>query len=346
MALLKPVLTRGESFELTDGTFRKGDVEVSRKSSPGVQAEHLHLHEVLGRGAGSSHVQRAVDRRTGRSYALKVVNVYDRAQREQLIREIKSHVRHDCPTLVRYFGAFCREGTVSIALEYMDCGSLDRLAARAGAVPERVLAAMTYQVVWGLSYLRYEREFHRDVKPQNVLVNRRGEVKLADFGISRSFEDTLSMAQTFVGTVRYMSPERVSNQAYNFKADIWSLGVLLIELATSRFPYHEAGGSHLQLACAIVDMPEPALPAAGALGPFSPAFRQFVSLCVRKCADDRLPPNLLLNSPWFAEALGVRTADGGAVSLAACHGVVAEWLRDVDEGLRARQPPRQESLHK
>ena len=91
---------------------------------------------------------------------------------------------------------------------------------------------MAFQMVSGLLYLRKQNQFHRDVKPQNVLLKRTGQVKLADFGLTKELDDSLEMANTFVGTCRYLSPERVQNLPYDYLSDVWSLGVLLYECAS------------------------------------------------------------------------------------------------------------------
>ena len=161
---------------------------------------------------------------------------------------------------MRYHGAFVRQGQVRIALEFMDGGSLT-VAARSGCVPEAVLAAIAIRCC-GLGVPRYEKQFHRDIKPPNVLVNRDGEVKLTDFGISRSFEDSMSMAQRSLHDIHESRTH--TQREVHFKADIWSLGVLIIELATGSTPFAAVGASHLKLALAITEGPEPTLPATAA----------------------------------------------------------------------------------
>ena len=81
---------------------------------------------------------------------------------------------------------------------------------------------------------------HRDIKPDNILVNTQGFVKLTDFGITKQLDETSALVSTFVGTLYYMSPERMEGEKYSFEGDIWSLGIVLIELVTGSYPYIES----------------------------------------------------------------------------------------------------------
>lgn len=157
------------------------------------------------------------------------------AIRNQIIRELK--VLHECnsPHIVGFYGAFYSDGEINICMEYMDGGSLDLVLKKAGRIPESVLGKVTIAVLKGLNYLREKHQImHRDVKPSNILVNSRGEIKICDFGVSGQLID--SMANSFVGTRSYMSPERLQGTHYTVQSDIWSLGLSLVEMAIGRYP--------------------------------------------------------------------------------------------------------------
>jgi serine/threonine protein kinase len=134
--------------------------------------------------------------------ALKIINLFDRSKREQLIREIVALYDAQCPNLITFYGAFYREGTITIALEYMDGGSLANVISQVGPIPEEVLGNIAYQILWGLAYLKHDKRVHRDVKPSNLLINSAGDVKVTDFGISAELTSTISMCGTFVGTFK------------------------------------------------------------------------------------------------------------------------------------------------
>lgn len=83
-----------------------------------------------------------------------------------------------------FYGAFLRESAMVLALEYMDGGSLENVIHQLGTIPERVLGSIAYQILYALAYLKTNKRVHRDIKPPNILLNSRGNVKLSDFGIA------------------------------------------------------------------------------------------------------------------------------------------------------------------
>lgn len=207
-----------------------------------VTNKDIVLGAFLGQGV-SSVVRAAKDLRNPKiRYAVKIMNVYDEGKRHQLMKEVRVLFALDCNSLVFFHGAYLDDGgRVGVILEYMDGGALENVLekhhARARAelsfpgLPEHVMAAIFFQIVWGLAYLHYEHRLHRDIKPGNVLLNLEGEAKLSDFGIARDMEGDEAVASTMVGTFRYMSPERLHGRDYAFHSDVWSVGVMLCEAA-------------------------------------------------------------------------------------------------------------------
>jgi mitogen-activated protein kinase kinase len=155
-------------------------------------------------------------------------------------------ILHECvsPYIIDFYGAFFQEGAVYMCIEYMDGGSIDKLYP--GGIPEGVLRKITYSTVMGLKSLKDDHNIiHRDVKPTNILVNTRGQVKICDFGVSGNL--VASIAKTNIGCQSYMAPERISgggmaqvgnaDGTYSVQSDIWSLGLTIIECAMGRYPY-------------------------------------------------------------------------------------------------------------
>lgn len=170
----------------------------------------------------------------------------DEAKFAAIIMELD--ILHRCvsPYIIDFYGAFFQEGAVYICIEFMDGGSIDKLYG--DGIPENILRKITYATTQGLKTLKDEHNIiHRDVKPTNILINTRGQVKICDFGVSGNL--VASIAKTNIGCQSYMAPERISGggvaQAganpgggtYSVQSDIWSLGLTVIECAMGRYPY-------------------------------------------------------------------------------------------------------------
>ena len=189
----------------------------------------------------------AASNTTGIVMAMKEIRLeLDEAKFAAIIMELD--ILHRCisPFIIDFYGAFFQEGAVYICMEFMDGGSVDKLYG--DGVPEGVLRKITLATVMGLKLLKDEHNIiHRDVKPTNILINTRGQVKICDFGVSGNL--VASIAKTNIGCQSYMAPERISGggvaQAganpgggtYSVQSDIWSLGLTIIECAMGQYPY-------------------------------------------------------------------------------------------------------------
>jgi len=188
-------------------------------------------------GAGNGGVVHCVRHiSTGTVIAKKMIHLEVKpAIKKQIITELRILDECNSPYIVGFYGAFHSDGEIHICMEYMDGGSLDLVIKKAGKIQEKYLRKITYAVLRGLSYLREKHQIiHRDVKPSNILVNSQGEIKICDFGVSGQLID--SMANSFVGTRSYMSPERLQGSQYSVASDLWSLGLSLVEMALGCYP--------------------------------------------------------------------------------------------------------------
>ncbi|XP_073317668.1 mitogen-activated protein kinase kinase SIPKK-like isoform X1 [Primulina huaijiensis] len=307
-------------FLSESGTFKDGDLLVNRDgvrvvSQSEVDAPTLiqpsdnqlslsdfDAVQVIGKGNGG--IVRLVQHKwTGQFFALKVIQMnIEESARKRIAQELKINQSSQCPYVVVCYQSFYDNGAISIILEYMDGGSLADFLTKVNKIPEPYLAAICKQVLKGLWYLHHEKHIiHRDMKPSNLLVNHRGEVKITDFGVSAILASTSGLANTFVGTYNYMSPERILGGRYGYSSDIWSLGLVLLECATGSFPYSPPppGGwiNVYELMETIVGQPEPRAPS----DLFSPEFCSFISSCVYKDPKNRLSANELMAHPFISK---------------------------------------------
>ncbi|KZO98851.1 kinase-like protein [Calocera viscosa TUFC12733] len=258
----------------------------------------LELMEELGRGNYGT-VKKVLHRPTNTVMAMKEIRLeLEESKLNAIIMELDILHRAVAPEIVEFYGAFFIESCVYYCMEYMDAGSLDRLCG--AGVPDPVLARITHAMVRGLHFLKDDLQIiHRDVKPTNVLVNRKGEVKLCDFGVSGQLEK--SLAKTNIGCQSYMAPERIQGESqnnlgtYTVASDVWSLGLSMIEMALGKYPYPpETYANVFAQLTAIVHGPPPELPPG-----YSQETEDFVALCLRKDPAQRPTYAELLEQPFL-----------------------------------------------
>jgi serine/threonine-protein kinase len=235
----------------------------------------------LGAG-GMAEVWCAEDEVLSRRVALKLMGgrfAEDPEFRERFRREAQAAAGMQHPNIVGIYDRSEWDGTPYIAMELVDGKTLKELVTARGPLPPDVAVGLTEQVLRALGYAHKRGIVHRDVKPQNVIIDPDGQAKVADFGIARA-GDTSEMTQTgaIVGTMQYLSPEQAEGHPVDRRADLYSAGVVLYELLTGQVPFD----GEAPIAIAIKQINELPVP-PGQLRPgLSPALESVVLRALEK----------------------------------------------------------------
>jgi serine/threonine-protein kinase len=222
-------------------------------------ADRYELQEVVGHG-GMSTVYKAHDSLLERNVALKVLHQQyneDEDFVERFKHEARSVAQLQHPNIVTVIDRGEEDGRQYIVFEFIDGENLKELVVRKGRLGLRDALEIAREIAHGLAFAHDHGLVHRDVKPQNVLLNGDGRAKVTDFGIARSLDVDHGVTQTgtILGTSNYIAPEQASGQPVDAHTDVYSLGIVLYEMLTGELPF--PGESFVAIAMKHIQEPSP-----------------------------------------------------------------------------------------
>lgn len=255
--------------------------------------KEFQILQQLGQGACGA-VLKARHTSSGALVAIKQIKAQTQAQ-ANIKNEIDILEGCQHENIVQYRGCFFMGGNeIWLVMQYCGVGALSGLVQTLeDPLNEGEISAILGGVLSGLGYLHHANLIHRDMKPQNVLIDDSGEVKIADFGVSTQLgrENTQE-----VGTPLYMSPEVLDGAPYDARSDIWALGIMAIELAEGKPPHAD---EHMLKVMVLVS--EGPAPTFANPNRFTGEFQQFINLCLRKNPDERASTTDLLGHPFIVQ---------------------------------------------
>jgi len=244
-----------------------------------VLAKRYRIIGLLGCG-GMGEVYRADDLKLGQPVALKFLPrglEKDEGRLQRFLNEVRMALKVSHPNVCRVYDISEFEGQHFISMEYVDGEDLASLLRRIGRLPKDKAIQAARQVCAGLAAAHDQGVLHRDLKPANVMIDGRGQVKIADFGLA-GLDDSIEGAEARAGTPAYMAPEQWAGQEVTVKSDLYALGMLLYELFTGEQPYKGKTPAEILQA---QEQSTPTTPSKLVEG-FDPAVERVILTCLEK----------------------------------------------------------------
>lgn len=282
-------------FKLGSEKKKKQYEHVKRDLNP---EEFWEIIGELGDGAFGK-VYKAQNKETNVLAAAKVIDTKSEEELEDYMVEIDILASCDHPNIVKLLDAFYYENNLWILIEFCAGGAVDAVMLELERpLTESQIQVVCRQTLEALNYLHDNKIIHRDLKAGNILFTLDGDIKLADFGVSAKNTRTIQRRDSFIGTPYWMAPEVVmcetsKDRPYDYKADVWSLGITLIEMAEIEPPHHELNPMRVLLKIAKSEPPTLAQPSR-----WSSNFKDFLKKCLEKNVDSRWTTSQLLQHPF------------------------------------------------
>ncbi|CAN8220445.1 unnamed protein product [Coccothraustes coccothraustes] len=251
--------------------------------------------EYIGSGTFGD-VCRALDNATGGEVAIKKINLQGLRKKELKVNELMVMKMNRNPNLVNCLDSYLLGEELWLVMEYMDGGTLNDVINECDMF-EGEIAAISRECLQGLDFLHSNHVIHRDVKSCNILLRTDGSVKLADFGLATQLTPEQSRRCSLAGTTWWMAPEVVTHQPYGPKVDIWSFGIVGIEMVEQEPPYWNQSPGTAKLLIATKRTPQLQQP-----NRFSPCLCDFLSCCLQRDEARRWSAKELLQHPFVTSA--------------------------------------------
>ncbi|KAL6057894.1 signal transducing kinase of the PAK [Balamuthia mandrillaris] len=251
--------------------------------------------QLIGQGASGS-VYLATDTRTGNKVAIKQMIIAKQVKHDIIINEIMIMKRSQHHGIVSYVDSYEVNGVLWVIMEFIDGGSLAEMLVVHKTLQEAQIATICKTVLEGLAYLHTQSQpiIHRDIKSDNILIGMNGSIKMTDFGYGSQLKGPEDTKTSVVGTTYWMAPELVKGKPYSTKVDVWSLGIMAVELFDGEPPYINESMLKALFYIAKKGRPEFKNPQN-----MSPEFKDFIEKCTIYEPDQRPTSTEILKHPFL-----------------------------------------------